>query len=180
MYKSGGALGVQMLNSATTLIQRDNQGGSPMQTMYYIGLDVHKKKISYCVKDGSGHIHAEGAIPAARSDLDRWMKTLPAPFRARIYARGGQDTLPIRFAGARGSSSSTPRANGSRLKTHCCHLWLWERRCHAALLFTLRRSHTQPISPQHRSELRCNAPVRCRANEISSSVRIGADAALQC
>ena len=42
-----------------------------MQTMYYIGLDVHKKKISYCVKDGSGHIHAEGAIPAARSDLDR-------------------------------------------------------------------------------------------------------------
>jgi hypothetical protein len=80
MYKSGGALGVQMLNSTTTLIQRDNQGGSPMQTMYYIGLDVHKKKISYCVKDGSGHIHAEGAIPAARSDLDRWMKTLPAPF----------------------------------------------------------------------------------------------------
>src|SRR6202166_212478 len=86
MYKSGGALGVQMLNSATTLIQRDNQGGSPMQTMYYIGLDVHKKKISYCVKDGSGHIHAEGAIPAARSDLDRWMKTLPAPWTAAMEA----------------------------------------------------------------------------------------------
>src|SRR3984957_14590675 len=86
MYKSGGALGVQMLNSATTLIQRDNQGGSPMQTMYYIGLDVHKKKISYCVKDGSRHIHAEGAIPAARSDLDRWMKTLPAPWTAAMEA----------------------------------------------------------------------------------------------
>src|SRR5246500_5447336 len=86
MYKSGGALGVQMLNSATTLIQRDNQGGSPMQTMYYIGLDVHKKKISYCVKDGSGHIHAEGAIPAARSDLDRWMKTLPRPWSAAMEA----------------------------------------------------------------------------------------------
>src|ERR1700739_3754344 len=86
MYKSGGALGVQMLNSATTLIQRDNQGGSPMQTMYYIGLDVHKKKISYCVKDGSGQIHAEGAIPAARSDLDRWMKTLPAPWTAAMEA----------------------------------------------------------------------------------------------
>src|ERR1700724_3784353 len=84
MYKSGGALGVQMLNSATALIQRDNQGGSPMQTMYYIGLDVHKKKISYCVKDGSGHIHAEGAIPAARSDLDRWMTTLPAPWTAAM------------------------------------------------------------------------------------------------
>jgi hypothetical protein len=24
-----------------------------MQPMYYIGLDVHKRKISYCVKDSS-------------------------------------------------------------------------------------------------------------------------------
>jgi transposase len=48
-----------------------------MQTMYYIGLDVHKSTISYCVKDGSGTIHAEGTIPATRFDLDRWMKTLP-------------------------------------------------------------------------------------------------------
>ncbi len=29
-----------------------------MQSMYYIGLDVHKRTISYCVKDGSGTIHA--------------------------------------------------------------------------------------------------------------------------
>ena len=28
-----------------------------MQSMYYIGLDVHKKMISYCVKDRSGQIH---------------------------------------------------------------------------------------------------------------------------
>ena len=33
-----------------------------MEAMYYIGLDVHKRKISYCVKDGSGKIHAEGSI----------------------------------------------------------------------------------------------------------------------
>jgi hypothetical protein len=25
-----------------------------METMYYIGLDVRKKTISYCVKDGGG------------------------------------------------------------------------------------------------------------------------------
>ena len=41
----GGALAVQKLNSATTLIQRDNQGDSPLQSMYYIGLDVHKKTL---------------------------------------------------------------------------------------------------------------------------------------
>jgi hypothetical protein len=27
--------------------------------MYYIGLDVHKRKISYCVKDRGGKLHAE-------------------------------------------------------------------------------------------------------------------------
>jgi len=36
-----------------------------MQPMYYIGLDVHKQKISYCVKDSSGKIYAEGWIPAS-------------------------------------------------------------------------------------------------------------------
>jgi len=54
--------------------------------MYYIGLDVHKKTISYCVKDGSGQIHAEGAISATRFDLDRWMKTLPQPWTAAMEA----------------------------------------------------------------------------------------------
>jgi hypothetical protein len=46
--------------------------------MYYIGLDVHKQTISYCVKDRSGAIHAEGSIPAAHFDLNRRMKTLPS------------------------------------------------------------------------------------------------------
>ena len=48
--------------------------------MYYIGLDVHKKTISYCVKEASGHIHAEGKVGATRRELDDWMKTLPRPF----------------------------------------------------------------------------------------------------
>ncbi len=29
-----------------------------MQNMYYIGLDVHKRTISYCVKDGTIRIDA--------------------------------------------------------------------------------------------------------------------------
>ena len=41
-----------------------------MQNMCYIGLDVHERTISYCVKDGSGAIHAEGTIPATRQS--RW------------------------------------------------------------------------------------------------------------
>ena len=57
-----------------------------METMYYIGLDVHKRAISYCVKDVSGRVYAEGSVPATRFDLDRWMKTLPQPWTAAMEA----------------------------------------------------------------------------------------------
>src|SRR5215470_13342739 len=61
-----------------------------MQPMYYIGLDVHKQKISYCVKDVGGKISAEGWIPATRCDLDRWMKTLPEPWSAALEAHAAK------------------------------------------------------------------------------------------
>ena len=54
--------------------------------MYYIGLDVHKKTISYCVKEASGHIHAEGKVGATRRELDDWMKTLPRPWTVAMEA----------------------------------------------------------------------------------------------
>jgi transposase len=47
--------------------------------MYYIGLDVHKKTINYCVKDAAGKIHSEGKIGSTRRELDAWIKTLPQP-----------------------------------------------------------------------------------------------------
>ena len=57
-----------------------------MEPMYYIGLDVHKQKISYCVKDSGGKLFAEGWIPATRHDLDCWMKNLPQPWSAAMEA----------------------------------------------------------------------------------------------
>jgi transposase len=55
--------------------------------MYYIGLDVHKKTISYCVKDAAGKIQSEGKIGSTRRELDAWIKTLPQPrmFTGWIY-----------------------------------------------------------------------------------------------
>jgi transposase len=47
--------------------------------MYYIGLDVHKKTISYCVKDVAGRVYQEGKIGSTRCELDCWVKTLPQP-----------------------------------------------------------------------------------------------------
>ena len=57
-----------------------------MQTIYYIGLDVHKRMISFCVKDGSGAIHADGRSLPLVFDLDQWMKTLPQPWTAAMEA----------------------------------------------------------------------------------------------
>ena len=47
--------------------------------MYYIGLDVHKKTISFCVKDAAGCVHGEGKIGSTRHELDAWIRTLPQP-----------------------------------------------------------------------------------------------------
>jgi len=59
-----------------------------MEPMDYIGLDVHKQKISYCVKDASGKLHSEGSVPATRYDLDCWMKNLPQPWSAAMALSG--------------------------------------------------------------------------------------------
>ncbi len=73
------------LNSAATLIQRTTTE-APRGHMYYIGLDVHKKTISYCVKDVSGRVHQEGKLGATRCELDDWMSTLPQPWTVAMEA----------------------------------------------------------------------------------------------
>jgi hypothetical protein len=54
--------------------------------MYYIGLDIHKKTISYCVKDTSGQVHQEGKSGPTRHELDGWIKTLPQPWTVAVEA----------------------------------------------------------------------------------------------
>jgi len=57
----------------------ENYLGGSSETMYFIGLDVHKKTISYCVKDAAGCVHGEGKIGSTRRELDAWVRTLPQP-----------------------------------------------------------------------------------------------------
>src|ERR1700736_3272654 len=54
--------------------------------MHFIGLDIHKKTISYCVKDVSGTVLSEGTVAATRAPLDDWVKTLPAPWTVAMEA----------------------------------------------------------------------------------------------
>jgi len=54
--------------------------------MYYIGLDIHKKSISFCVKDANRQIYQQGKVAATRRDLDAWMKVLAQPWMAAMEA----------------------------------------------------------------------------------------------
>src|SRR5208282_1039715 len=55
-------------------------------SMHVIGLEIHKKTISYCVKDVSGKVLSEGTVLATRIQLNEWMKTLPAPWTVAMEA----------------------------------------------------------------------------------------------
>jgi len=57
-----------------------------MNACYYIGLDIHKKTISYCVKKIDGTMVQQGKIAAERKSLSRWMEGLPGPWCGAMEA----------------------------------------------------------------------------------------------
>ena len=54
--------------------------------MHYIGLDIHKKVIAYCIKDAVGNIYKKGVLPAKRAALEEWINKLPWPWTAAMEA----------------------------------------------------------------------------------------------
>lgn len=53
---------------------------------YFVGLDVHKQVIAYCVKKADGQIVTEGKIKATRAALTEWLQTLPRPWWGGLEA----------------------------------------------------------------------------------------------
>src|SRR5580658_10565588 len=68
-----------------------------MNAIHYIGLDVHKKTISYCIKTAAGQIVKEGTLAAERSVLRSWAGSLQQPWHgameATIFSAWIYDTL---------------------------------------------------------------------------------------
>src|SRR2546427_2300426 len=60
----------------------NNHGGSSRTYVLHRTGCVHKKTISYCVKDASGQVHQEGQIGATRWELE----TLPQPWTVAMEA----------------------------------------------------------------------------------------------
>ena len=57
-----------------------------MPTIDYIGFDIHKKTISFCVKAPDGAILEEGTIPTLRRKLLAWAKARPRPWIGAMEA----------------------------------------------------------------------------------------------
>jgi transposase len=57
-----------------------------MNVIHYIGLDVHKKTISYWVKTADGQIVQEGRLEASRSALRSWADGQRVPWRGAMEA----------------------------------------------------------------------------------------------
>ena len=103
-----------MLQKAELSAQADSENnlGGSSETLYFIGLDVHKKTISFCVKDAASRVYQEGKVAATRRDqwnarsperdlrprfsLDRRL-TWTSPTRKLLMRIGTEDSLPHLF-----------------------------------------------------------------------------------
>lgn len=57
-----------------------------MDSMHYIGLDIHKKIIAFCIKTATGVMIKQGTISANRQSLNNWVAKLPQPWVVAMEA----------------------------------------------------------------------------------------------
>jgi transposase len=54
--------------------------------LYYMGLDIHKKTIAFCVKDASGEVIREGSINSGRETILDFIRSLDFPWIGAMEA----------------------------------------------------------------------------------------------
>ena len=57
-----------------------------MKSLYYVGLDVHKKTVSYCTKQEDGRIVDQGVVEANREELSKWAAGIDRPWIGAMEA----------------------------------------------------------------------------------------------
>lgn len=57
-----------------------------MDAIHYVGFDVHKKSVSFCVKRDDSGMVAEVRLPAARQALRQWAPEQRVPWRGAMEA----------------------------------------------------------------------------------------------
>jgi hypothetical protein len=80
-----------LLSRAKLLVQKNHNNVATrkeitMDQYYYVGIDIHKKIIAYCIKRADGSIESEGTIEATRKALQQWVEKLPKPWIGAMEA----------------------------------------------------------------------------------------------
>lgn len=57
-----------------------------MYIQHFIGLDIHKKSIWFCVKDITGKVISRGKFPATAEAIESWCQSRPAPWSGLMEA----------------------------------------------------------------------------------------------
>ena len=57
-----------------------------MNFIHYVGFDVHKKTISFCVKAPAGEIVEQGVLPSRREAIERWCHQQEVPWQGALEA----------------------------------------------------------------------------------------------
>jgi transposase len=57
-----------------------------MNSVLFVGLDIHKKVIAFCAKEADGRIVSEGVLPATRPALKEWAESLDRPWEGAMEA----------------------------------------------------------------------------------------------
>src|SRR5260370_8606200 len=57
---------------------------NPMNALHYIGFDVHKKTISFCVKTSAGEIVEKGSLLAQPNVLRQWSGARSLPWKGAL------------------------------------------------------------------------------------------------
>lgn len=88
MEASGGidSLCEQAVGSVLAVRKSTYHEEAPMKALYYIGLDIHKRSIAYCMKRIDGSVVEQGSIAADRKALLRWLSGIPGPWIGAMEA----------------------------------------------------------------------------------------------
>ncbi|MDG5468955.1 hypothetical protein P9J64_11555 [Deltaproteobacteria bacterium IMCC39524] len=57
-----------------------------MESIHYIGLDVHKKTIAYCIKTVAGKTVQHGTVRSERQTLREWQAEISGPWIGAMEA----------------------------------------------------------------------------------------------
>src|ERR1700691_18297 len=104
----------------TNRLRNLRQENPYMNISHYIGFDVHKKSISYCVKTADGKIVEEGTLKARRQSIEEWARKRSEPWHgameATLFSAWIYDTLKPFAARLQMGNPSMMKAIGAAKK----------------------------------------------------------------